>query len=48
MLSNAAFRAPARTTLRETDSGAHYDAEERNEADAVFCRNPKERSNPRE
>ena len=28
MLSNAAFCAPARTTLRETESGAHYDTEE--------------------
>src|SRR5712691_7490389 len=28
MLSNAAFCAPDRTTLRETESGAHYEAEE--------------------
>jgi hypothetical protein len=41
MLSNAAFCAPARTTLRETESGAHYEAEERNDADAAFYRNPK-------
>ena len=39
MLSNAAFCAPARTTLRETESGAHYDAEEgpRSVAPAKLC-----------
>src|SRR5713101_2971409 len=39
MLSNAAFCAPARTTLRETESGAHYEAEEgpRSVAPAKLC-----------
>jgi hypothetical protein len=46
MLLNAAFCAPARTTLRETESGAHYDTEERNDADTGFCRNPKGRDFP--
>jgi len=46
MLSNAAFCAPARTTLRETEFGAHYEAEERNDADAAVCRNPEGRGFP--
>jgi hypothetical protein len=39
MLSNVAFCAPARTTLRETESGAHYDTEEgpRSVAPAKLC-----------
>jgi hypothetical protein len=39
MLSIAAFCAPARTTLRETESGAHYDTEEdpRSVAPAKLC-----------